>query len=295
MQGSSGMNAHGGRGGFLVAAGVYFLAASLLHDQVSSVYTAIFNHFGREVMERSLHVISLTGLALALVMSWKVVSRRGRSLLASAPLWILGLAVVVAADVFLVVTNVERIHYPQYAILALLLIPALPSYFTVLVACTAAGAVDEFLQYAMFPQYTEYLDFNDFVLNLGGAGLGLALHASLAKGRPLGLMRLKAVDARAALAALVVTLALLGGGATGLIVHQAPVADGYRLVQEVDGKQALVLSFRPEGGFWTTAGHGRTYHILSPLPGVLALAGMLGLYAGALTLVSRRLDLPGTK
>lgn len=286
MHGFGIMSAHGKRGGFLIAAVIYFLAASLLHEQVSNVYSAIFHHFGRAVMERSLHVISLAGFAAALVMSWKAVLRRGRGFFVSAPLWILSLAIVIAADALLVVTNVERIHYPQYAILALLLVPVLPSYFTVLVVCAAAGGVDEFLQYAMFPHYTEYLDFNDFVLNLGGAGLGLALHASFAKASALRVMRLKAMDAKAALAALTVTLVLFGAGAAGLIVHQAPVKDGYRLVQQVDGRPALVLSFRRPDGFWTQAGHGKTYHILAPLPGTLVLAGVLGLYAGVLALAS---------
>jgi len=271
-----------------LAAIAYYLAATLLHDRVSKLYEQVFLHFGRESMEFFLHGASLVLAGIVLAAAWRFLAGRGSRIGVAAVLWAVGLGLALVADTVLIVTNVERIHYPQYAILALLMIPVLPSYFTVLVACAAAGAVDEFLQFAILPHYTQYLDFNDFFLNLTGAGLGLALHASFGKASPMELSRPKPVDAKAVALTLLLIIGLLGAGAAGRIVHQAPVREGYPLIQQVEGNKALVLSFRTKDGFWTTAAHGRTYHILSPLGGAATVVGALGFYAAVLTIVSRR-------
>jgi hypothetical protein len=284
-----GKGEHGRRraAAFLFAAGAYYIAATFLHEQVSEIYSAIFHHFGRAVMERSVHVVSLLMCAGAVAVGATAIKRRRGGIIGAAALWGSGLGLAFAADALLVVTNIERIHYPQYAVLALLLIPVLPSYFTVLLACTAAGVFDEFMQYVMFPKYTEYLDFNDFILNQAGAGIGIALHASAgAAGRRL--KRLGKADAKAALAAAAIILVLGVAGLSGRIAHRAPVKEGYPLVQEVNGKNAFVLSFRQAGDFWIRAEHGRVYHILGPVQGTAAMLGVLAIYGLVFGIMSVR-------
>ena len=107
---------------FLFAACAYYIAVTFLHEQVSEIYSAIFHHFGRSVMERSVHLVSLLMGAGAVAVGATAVKRRRGGVIGALALWGSGLGLAIAADAFIVVTNIERINYPQYAVLALLLI-----------------------------------------------------------------------------------------------------------------------------------------------------------------------------
>jgi hypothetical protein len=96
---------------------------------------------------------------------------------------ILVVALMYVADHYLIVNNIERIHFPQYAMLALLLGLSLRNEMLIFFVTTFAGFVDEFLQFAMDPMKTNYLDFNDIVLNILGAAAGVVLLMGLR--RPL--------------------------------------------------------------------------------------------------------------
>jgi len=89
------------------------------------------------------------------------------------------LAVVVVN--FLFVVNIEMIHFPQYALLAILVYPLIGNYTGTLIWTTLLGVVDEAYQYFyLAPNDTSYYDFNDVVADLSGAVFGLLLLSSLA-------------------------------------------------------------------------------------------------------------------
>jgi VanZ family protein len=261
-------------------AAAYLAATALGHDAVSRAYGAVFALFGRAAMEQGLHAASLlAALALAAtgVSLWR---RRGHALPpapAYALAWLVAALLLAAADALLISTNVERVHYPQYALLALLLRWAWRDDLFVLVCCTLGGVLDELLQYVLMPHYTRYLDFNDFVLNLLGAALGLLLFPLLfgERGRPVPAAARRGLLGGAAAVLLLAAAAWAGGL---LVAFAPPRGDACPVFAMVDGLPRMTLSFvRPEG-FWSRTGFGRAYHILTPVQGLLVLGGLLHLW-----------------
>ena len=85
------------------------------------------------------------------------------------------LAVVIAvAQALIVVNGIEAIHYPQYALMAWLLVRTGLGLERSWLTATALGAVDEIWQWQTLPRAVPgYLDWNDILLNAVGAALGV--------------------------------------------------------------------------------------------------------------------------
>jgi len=131
----------------------------------------VADRLGWLVYNRSLTVASALLAIAVLVVTW----RRRQALPVSFWPTTLGLVLLgVLAQQLLLVASIENIHYPQYALLALLLgRGGLPLETSWLVA-TGLGIVDEGYQYLVLRTGTpSYLDWNDIVLNAIGAGLGV--------------------------------------------------------------------------------------------------------------------------
>ena len=74
----------------------------------------------------------------------------------------------------IVVNGIEAIHYPQYALLAWLLVRSGMGLERSWLTATALGAIDEIWQWQTLPRAVPgYLDWNDIVLNAVGAALGV--------------------------------------------------------------------------------------------------------------------------
>ena len=102
----------------------------------------------------------------------------------------LDLAVVIAlAQSLIVVNGIEAIHYPQYALMAWLLVRCGDGRSSVRgLTATALGALDEIWQWQTLPRAVPgYLDWNDIVLNAVGRGprrlVIVVRHAAGARGR----------------------------------------------------------------------------------------------------------------
>ncbi len=257
----------------------YWLTGTLSHDWVSQIYMQIFQQFGRDAMEAGVHLLSLGGLIALFVFAWLLERRAHAPRLSELLRWALALGGLWAADALLVSTNIERVHYPQYAILAMLLKRIVDRDSLVLLLCVGLGIMDEFLQYVLFPHYTKYLDFNDFVLNLAGAVLGLML------ARGLGLRGILASRAEARLRAAVIAgyavlaLVVLWAWADGRLIAFRPPEGGFDVFPAIQEKLSFVLSFQKSAGFWSVTDYGRRYHILTPGWGSMLLAALFVFYA----------------
>lgn len=257
---------------------LYFVFVTVSHEWVTEIYSQVFNHFGRAAMESTLHVGSL---ALAVLMAGVCLFmfRRTHSInIRILILWVSMSLLIFAVDRLLVVTNIERIHYPQYAILALLLRMALADDFLVAFLATLAGMLDEFMQFVWNPQYTKYVDFNDFVLNALGAVAGVTLFLTLSSRARSAIIVLR----KTRMFAYIMTGAVLGLCSLGvwmgrIIVYVAPQED-FHVLTRIGGKLAFVLSFMNNPDFWTVSEYGRRYHILSPLEGLVVLTLLLAVY-----------------
>lgn len=83
---------------------------------------------------------------------------------------------MVLAKAFLLVAAIENVHYPQYALLVLVLVRAGLALEPAWLLSVGLGVLDEFYQFRMLPRGTPtYLDADDIVLNAVGALLGVVI------------------------------------------------------------------------------------------------------------------------
>ncbi|MBW2109715.1 MAG: hypothetical protein JRI36_13795 [Deltaproteobacteria bacterium] len=262
----------------MVALG-YLVFVVLSHDWVSDLYAWIVGHCNRVTLEAWLRVGAL-GLGVLSVSACLIPSRkRGYVGFRESILWWIMLVVfLVGADWFLIVTNIELIHYPQYAVLAVLFRLAVWDDFFAVFLTTVGGIFDELVQFIWNPQYTKYIDFNDCVLNALGGMLGITLFliaTPQVSRMTAGLRKVKAwvYSITGALVALVIVAEW-----SGRIIRYSPSDAGFRLVTQAGGKAAFVLSFVRNEGFWTVSEYGRHYHILSMVEALIVLALLLGAF-----------------
>ena len=153
--------------------------------------------------------------------------------------------VIGTAQALIVVNGIEAIHYPQFALMAWLLIRSGVGLERAWLTTTALGAFDEVWQWQTLPRAVPgYLDWNDIVLNAIGAALGLLVVVRL-RGAVLDdrVLPIRVLGAAVAVAAVV---ALMAG----------PVIE------------------RPL--FRLTPG-GRWFHLLSPFEALVSLAVIWGI------------------
>lgn len=254
---------------------LYFGLVVVSHEWVSTVYSQVVRHFGRSKMESTLSGASwVLGV---LVGSWCLFmfKQRDKEAIRLLLLWGAVLSLMVVADGLLIVTNIERIHYPQYALLAILLRMALSDDFLVIVLATLAGMLDEFVQFVWNPQYTKYLDFNDFVLNALGAVAGVLLFRTLwTKDRQATESLPKVRGWTYGVTGAVLLMTGLAVWAGRIMPYRAG-EEGFEVLTQVGGKLTFVLSFVTHPNSWTVSEYGRSYHVLSGLEGLVVLALVL--------------------
>jgi hypothetical protein len=160
-------------------AAALLLGNLLLHKPISDVCDALYARIGRAPYERwtllAIAALSLAGAALLL-------RRRGAALRRPRVVaCLLALAVLtVAAQRWLLVSNVELIHLPQFGLLAALLLLAGLGPQTAWIAATLGGVLDEGYQYLVIYAHlsTVSFDYNDIVLNAVGAAWAVVLGAA---------------------------------------------------------------------------------------------------------------------
>ena len=183
-----------------------------------------------------------------------------------------------AIDRWLTYSLNEAFHYPQYALLAILIARALDPGHRLLVAgrvlvwTTFAGVLDELLQYLWITaSYSHYFDFNDVLVNLVAATAGVLLWAGSAPGA----VRVRANAPKTALA-VVASLALVIAAAIGVgrlqlsPPHDLPPGGLHR---DAGGRLVLYAQrSRGQYGSWQPAVRRQSYYVLAPRDGMAAVA-----------------------
>ena len=151
-------------------------------------------------------------------------------------------AIVAIAQALLVVNGIEAIHYPQYALLAWLLVRSGMGLERSWMTATALGAIDEIWQWQTLPRAVPgYLDWNDIVLNAVGAAMGV-----------LVVVRMR----RTPLAEPVLPTIVIDGALA------------------VAGVIALACGPLIERPFYRLTPGGRWFHLLSPFEAVVYVAAL---------------------
>jgi hypothetical protein len=161
---------------------IYFLTVFLPHHPFSYWLDNVFiKPVGFHSVQHIADIASWILLAVVAAVCIRIAILHRWNALRHFSVMILLVLLMYATDYYLIVNNIERIHYPQYAFLALLLGVSLRGETLIFFGTAFAEFLDEFLQYAMDPMKTNYLDFNDIVLNILGAAAGVVLLMGLRK------------------------------------------------------------------------------------------------------------------
>ena len=232
---------------WLAAVALVFLSDLFLHLPITDLCDVIAARLGLWLYDRSAAVgFAALGLAAPIVIArWRAPAAR---FLAVPTAVLVGVALIVQKT--LLVASIENIHYPQYALLTVLLGQSgLGPEVSWLVA-TALGFVDEGYQWKFMPRGTfKYFDWNDVFLNAVGAAFG------------------------------VIVLRLLRTGEDAPVVPGRVVAGLLAL-----GWVAALLVAPPRAPFYSVTPTGIRYHVLSAFEGAL----LLGLVWLAIRYIVRR-------
>lgn len=279
------------RTGLRLAPILYFLIVSLPHHPFSYwLDDAFIVPLGFLKVQHVADIGSLLLMAGVVFLGASTIAGRRGGRLRHAVLLAIVIALMYYTDRWLIVNNMERIHYPQYALLALLFGLTLRSEVLIFFLTSFAGVVDEFLQYVMNPLKSNYFDFNDIVLNILGAAAGTVLmmwfHRDTLpaaapdiggagnddeKGRSYEWGVRGAFLSMLIALGVVVTFALLSGRIAPLVETKQDRS----ALAVVDGKLSFILSFERHESFWAYSDFGKVFHILTPLEGLTLSAALL--------------------
>lgn len=214
-----------------------------LHKSISNLCDALFVRFGRGPYEwGSMMAIG----ALCAAAGTAVILHRAAELRAPRSVGsLLGLAALTyAAQQFLLVSNIELIHFPQFALIAgLLIVAGLPPELAWLGGVTA-GIIDETYQhlvvYAGMPNV--YWDVNDMLLNAIGAAWAVVLMtAGAASARTDGVgTRNRGLWTAAALAA-IAALVWLDPPRFSPLLKPAATGRQYRVLSAAEGLGLILV------------------------------------------------------
>ena len=284
-----------------VATLLYWLGTSLLHLEISKIIVSpvstslgpIEIQLGAPANYSSHFAWSLLILGAFFVLLTAV---KGKARLRTIVYWIMWGAALYGANRLLVFSPNEYVHYPQYALLAVLLVAWRDPHRekwpigNLIFWGTALGVADELIQYLFVcPSYGDYLDFNDFLLNELGIVAGLLLVYGFREQRAT-IKPLLPIYKTRAFKTIIISFAIIS-----LLI----LTDRLRITPPekippggffaVNGKTTLYLERIPGiTGAWNHLGDGRAYYVLSPAAGLILLFSLGFLFASFDPRVLRR-------
>ncbi|MCP4576717.1 MAG: hypothetical protein GY846_10590 [Deltaproteobacteria bacterium] len=280
---------------------VYWLATSLLHLEISKIIVSpVSTPLGAFTPAHySCHLawgLLILGALFVLLMAVK-----GETRLRTAVYWIMWGAAVYGANRLLVFSPNEYVHYPQYALLAVLLViwrdPHLEKWpiGNLIFWGTALGIADELMQYFFIcPTYGDYLDFNDFLLNELGIVAGLLLvygfREQSAKIEPLSPIHKTRAFKTIIIGFIMVSVLIFTDRLRITPPEKVPPGG----IFAVNGKRTIYIERKPGiTGTWNRFSDGRAYYVLSPAAGLSLLFALGFLFASLDPRILKRIGCRG--
>jgi hypothetical protein len=253
-------------------AAAYFAAVVLSHQAVQDLAYWLQRTFTREIWAPVVAVIAFAGAAWLAWRAWRA-PRGAKPPRAVSVAWWGSLAGALVASLTLLATNMETIHFAQYALLALPVLALTGRFGATVLVVTVLGAFDELYQWTwLHPGWAVRFDANDVVLNALGAALACAGAAVFGGVRPAPAPTRRSLAATWA-PVLAVALVLGGGGPVLAAEHRLAVHRGDWCPHTW---VTLSRARRPDVR-WKSPERARRHHILHP---GAALAICLVLAAG---------------
>jgi len=257
----------------------YWVATSLLHLKLSKLIVSPlptpFGSFTPSDYSSALGWVAFTALVLIVFLR----AKKGQHHLRTFVYWFFLLAVIFATNRILLFSPNEYVHYPQYAILVILIWLSIDPdrsrwlFGRILFWGTFMGIIDEVNQYLFVcPSYGDYLDFNDFFLNQLGVMTGLLLvygfDAPKNQDRPTWPL-FKSVEFKLVAVCFVILVLLHLAGRLYVTPPKEVPPGGIALVNE---KRALYIERKPGiMGNWNKVSAENEYYVLAPASGLFLL------------------------
>ena len=245
----------------------YFLLVALPHEWVGRLTVKIFKGLPRtqyNLLIASISLLFIVLIAIGLYKSWRDHFEKRRLAV------YFGMTIIYMIMCFkiLFVINIEAVHFPQYALFAILAFPLFKNSISTLVFSTFAGAADELYQYVILaPQRTNYFDFNDVVTDLIGVAMGLIIL------KIIGIPEIK-YD----WASWYKKKEFLFISSFSLVFFICCLAGLFSIYDNPGDPSFFTLVRKPEEFFWTIPpGPYVKFHVLRPLEGII-LTVLLWIY-----------------
>ncbi len=241
------------------------------HEWFVNVSVEVMNSISLPTYQRLVASLSVGVLILVMIVLYGLI--RSNRQINRVNLLYLILTLVGLVFHFFVFTemNIEFIHALEFGLLAVLIYPITGRFGAAIVYSLPVMLFDEWYQYQVLFDYVEYFDFNDLVLDLLGAGFTLSL---------LGLFGAAACNESVSVIRRTELFVLFGlifiAGFLWLSTVIVPYPD------MVTHKTWLILNeLKEDYGFWRIHPFiGSTYHVIEPLPGMIAIFSMSLAYLG---------------
>jgi glycopeptide antibiotics resistance protein len=243
----------------LLMAGVLYVCIVLLHDEVTTVMIKLRNALGRDAYNSYVAWVFLVILLAFVAHLAYYIGRESRKKLYYTLAAGVSILMVISFKMIMVY-SIEAIHFLEYCMLAMLLLPVLKSYGDTVFVVAILGTLDELFQYRFLTPDFEYFDFNDCFLNLVGAGAGAVLIFTTA-GDAVRVKQRKWYRSAGILAAAGLLVLFLLLRLTGKITISPAGADATNWFS-INRKEV-------DGDFWKEAYPGRYFHLLRPYEGIV--------------------------
>jgi hypothetical protein len=226
---------------WLLVTAAVFLAGVFVHLPITDFCDWLARVYGFSQYDSAVRA-GFIALGIGAGASFWLWSSRARFMLGLAVTTLLVLVVV--AHKLIVVNAVESIHYPQYALIVVLLVRGGIGLERAWLAGTALGALDEGYQAVALPRGApDYFDWNDVVLNGIGAAFGVLFVLAFTRlnGRPISRsagLRWAAVAAAFVIAAILdppVWSPFFETTPGGRLFHRLTAAEGIVILASVYG------------------------------------------------------------
>ncbi len=235
----------------------YFLLVVLPHEFIGVHISKLFKDYSRTFYNNTISILFLFGSMLVLVALTKQLIKLNKKV---GPIiyLVINFGLMAASFYYLIIVNIECIHFIQYGLFALLAFPIFRHFLDIILMGLMAATLDEAYQYFyLSPQRTNYFDFNDLVLDLIGLGMGIIiLYIYNYRSKKKGIIRLTTI--------LFSIFCILIGG---LFVFD------FLWINPTESSVDLWTIIRiPEEGFWTFLNFDVVYHVLKPWEGLIILS-----------------------
>lgn len=269
---------------------VYVVLVVGSHEFIQRSVIACYDRFSRESVNTVVRACGV-GIALAFVVyvARHLARRNGRR--TKIIYLIVTLGLIAASWPWLFYTDIEVVHFPQYAALSVLLYALTRRFGRAVFYASLLGAADECFQfYVSHPNWAINLDFNDMMYNAIGAGFGCTLVYVAVECRfsARGTIQTGHHSKRPAVVLLrratplwIVLLVCLTCGLlwqTGQMSLD-PLPDGSK-------PKYVIRRCGPSARYWEKTSWGKRYHELTPVE-ACGLAVLLFVFYGSLDYIGR--------